>query len=92
MDVLTPLIFFFLSLYYSNCPFSLAAALARATADSVLQSDLSIYHIQKTVEDGVDPFPRESPVSPRLTCKIRSCTDLARLLKGQRYFLFNILA
>ncbi|KAL0994458.1 hypothetical protein UPYG_G00122510 [Umbra pygmaea] len=41
-----------------NCPFSLAAALARATADSVLQSDLSIYHIQKTVEDGVDPLPQ----------------------------------
>ncbi|XP_010869207.2 protein phosphatase 1E [Esox lucius] len=46
-----------------NCPFSLAAALARFTADSVLQSDLSIYHIQKTVEDGVDPFPQIESVA-----------------------------
>ncbi|XP_038861991.1 protein phosphatase 1E-like [Salvelinus namaycush] len=46
-----------------NCPFSLAAALARATTDSVLQSDLSIYHIQKTVEDGVDPFPQIESVA-----------------------------
>ncbi|KAJ7997017.1 hypothetical protein DPEC_G00224550 [Dallia pectoralis] len=41
-----------------NCPFSLAAALARFTADSVRQCDLSIYLIQKTVEDGVDPLPQ----------------------------------
>uniref|UniRef100_A0A3P8U130 Protein phosphatase 1E n=1 Tax=Amphiprion percula TaxID=161767 RepID=A0A3P8U130_AMPPE len=40
---------------HSNCPCSLAAALARATADSVLQTDLSIHHLNKTVEDGADP-------------------------------------
>ncbi|KAM4619757.1 protein phosphatase 1E [Polymixia lowei] len=45
-------------LYKYNCPCSLAAALARATADSVLQSDLSIHHINKTVEDGADPLPQ----------------------------------
>lgn len=44
----------------SNCPCSLAAALARATADSILQTDLSIHHLNKTVEDGADPIPRES--------------------------------
>ncbi|XP_062341117.1 protein phosphatase 1E [Osmerus eperlanus] len=41
-----------------NCPFSLAAALARATADSVLQSDLTIHHLQKTLEEGTDPLPQ----------------------------------
>uniref|UniRef100_H3CQD6 Protein phosphatase 1E n=1 Tax=Tetraodon nigroviridis TaxID=99883 RepID=H3CQD6_TETNG len=40
-----------------NCPCSLAAALARATADSVLQTDLSIHHLNKTAEDGADPVP-----------------------------------
>lgn len=44
----------------SNCPCSLAAALARATADSILKTDLSIHHLNKTVEDGADPIPRES--------------------------------
>lgn len=37
-----------------NCPFSLAAALARGTADSILQSDLSLYHLNKSVEDGTE--------------------------------------
>ncbi|XP_034462336.1 protein phosphatase 1E [Hippoglossus hippoglossus] len=44
-------------LYKYNCPCSLAAALARATADSLLQTDLSIHHVNKTVEDGADPLP-----------------------------------
>lgn len=44
----------------SNCPCSLAAALARATADSILQTDLSIHHLNKAAEDGADPIPRES--------------------------------
>lgn len=46
---------------HSNCPCSLAAALARATADSLLQSDLSIQNLNKAVEDGANPLPRESP-------------------------------
>ncbi|XP_030648523.1 protein phosphatase 1E [Chanos chanos] len=41
-----------------NCPFSLAAALARGTADSILQSDLSAYHVNKGVEDGSDTLPQ----------------------------------
>uniref|UniRef100_A0A667ZG39 Protein phosphatase 1E n=1 Tax=Myripristis murdjan TaxID=586833 RepID=A0A667ZG39_9TELE len=45
-------------LYKYNCPCSLAAALARATADSILQTDLSIHQINKTVEDGADPLPQ----------------------------------
>ncbi|XP_062262862.1 protein phosphatase 1E [Platichthys flesus] len=44
-------------LYKYNCPCSLAAALARATADSLLQTDLSIHFLTKTVEDGADPLP-----------------------------------
>lgn len=54
-------------LVHSNCPCSLAAALARATADSLLQTDLSIHHLNKTEEDGADPLPRESPRVPRHT-------------------------
>ncbi|CAK6973154.1 protein phosphatase 1E [Scomber scombrus] len=49
-------------LYKYNCPCSLAAALARATADSMLQSDLSIHHLNKTVEDGADPLPQMESV------------------------------
>ncbi|KAM3868966.1 protein phosphatase 1E [Diretmus argenteus] len=45
-------------LYKYNCPCSLAAALARATADSLLQTDLSIHHLNKTGEDGADPLPQ----------------------------------
>ncbi|XP_051972312.1 protein phosphatase 1E-like [Xyrauchen texanus] len=41
-----------------NCPFSLAAALARGTADSILRSDLSVYHLNKSVEDGKDTLPQ----------------------------------
>uniref|UniRef100_A0A087X4N8 Protein phosphatase 1E n=1 Tax=Poecilia formosa TaxID=48698 RepID=A0A087X4N8_POEFO len=47
-------------LYKYNCPCSLAAALARATADSLLQSDLSIQNLNKAVEDGADPLPHTS--------------------------------
>uniref|UniRef100_A0A1A8I3Q5 Protein phosphatase 1E n=2 Tax=Nothobranchius TaxID=28779 RepID=A0A1A8I3Q5_NOTKU len=49
-------------LYKYNCPCSLAAALARATADSLLQTDLSIHHLHKTVEDGADPLPQMESV------------------------------
>ncbi|KAM3600974.1 uncharacterized protein V6R79_005340 [Siganus canaliculatus] len=49
-------------LYKYNCPCSLAAALARATADSMLQTDLSIHHLNKTVEDGADPLPQMESV------------------------------
>ncbi|XP_028838328.1 protein phosphatase 1E [Denticeps clupeoides] len=41
-----------------NCPFSLAAALARGTADSILQSDLSVYQLNKPTEEGTEPFPQ----------------------------------
>ncbi|KAK2823035.1 hypothetical protein Q7C36_019635 [Tachysurus vachellii] len=37
-----------------NCPFPLAAGLARSTADSVLQTDLSSCHITKSTEDGTE--------------------------------------
>ncbi|XP_030601538.1 protein phosphatase 1E [Archocentrus centrarchus] len=49
-------------LYKYNCPCSLAAALARATADSLLQTDLSIHHLNKAVEDGADPLPQMESV------------------------------
>uniref|UniRef100_A0A672Z596 Protein phosphatase 1E n=1 Tax=Sphaeramia orbicularis TaxID=375764 RepID=A0A672Z596_9TELE len=49
-------------LYKYNCPCSLAAALARATADSMLQTDLSVHHLSKTVEDGAEPFPQMESV------------------------------
>ncbi|XP_068456747.1 protein phosphatase 1E [Clinocottus analis] len=49
-------------LYKYNCPCSLAAALARATADSLLQTDLSIHHLNKPVEDGADPIPQMESV------------------------------
>ncbi|XP_029374695.1 protein phosphatase 1E isoform X2 [Echeneis naucrates] len=49
-------------LYKYNCPCSLAAALARATADSVLKADLSIHHLIKAVEDGADPLPQMEAV------------------------------
>nr|XP_023675233.1 protein phosphatase 1E [Paramormyrops kingsleyae] len=41
-----------------NCPFTLAAALARATANDVLQSDLSVYHQNKAVEDNTESLPQ----------------------------------
>ncbi|XP_076876928.1 protein phosphatase 1E [Brachyhypopomus gauderio] len=44
-----------------NCPFSLAAGLSRGTADSILQSDLSIYHQARNTEDGT-----ETPSIPQL--------------------------
>ncbi|XP_069001881.1 protein phosphatase 1E [Embiotoca jacksoni] len=50
-------------LYKYNCPCSLAAALARATADSLLQTDLSIHHLNKAVEDGADPLPQMDSVN-----------------------------
>ncbi|XP_034076358.1 protein phosphatase 1E [Gymnodraco acuticeps] len=49
-------------LYKYNCPCSLAAALARATADSLLQSDLSIHHLNKTPEEGQDPVTQMESV------------------------------
>ncbi|XP_058482505.1 protein phosphatase 1E isoform X2 [Solea solea] len=49
-------------LYKYNCPCSLAAALARATTDSLLQTDLSVHHLSKTVEDGADPLPQMESV------------------------------
>ncbi|XP_061905059.1 protein phosphatase 1E [Entelurus aequoreus] len=45
-------------LFKYNCPCSLAAALARATSDSILQSDLTIHHLVKSGEDGVGPLPQ----------------------------------
>uniref|UniRef100_A0A8C2ZR84 Protein phosphatase 1E n=2 Tax=Cyclopterus lumpus TaxID=8103 RepID=A0A8C2ZR84_CYCLU len=49
-------------LYKYNCPCSLAAALARATADRLLQTDLSIHHLNKPVEEGADPLPQMESV------------------------------
>ncbi|XP_075875956.1 protein phosphatase 1E [Nelusetta ayraudi] len=45
-------------LYKYNCPCSLAAALARATADNLLQTDLSVHYLNKTEEEGADPIPQ----------------------------------
>ncbi|XP_035391202.1 protein phosphatase 1E [Electrophorus electricus] len=53
-----------------NCPFSLAAGLSRGTADSVLQTDLSIYHLAKSTEEGT-----EAPSFPQL-----EAVKLARLV------------
>lgn len=41
--------------FFSNCPSFLAAALARATSDEVLQSDLSAHYLPKHVDnaDGI---------------------------------------
>ncbi|CAN9501171.1 unnamed protein product [Ophioblennius macclurei] len=49
-------------LYKYNCPCSLAAALARATADNVHQADLSIHILIKAMEDGADPQPQMEAV------------------------------
>lgn len=46
--ILTEIAFYF-SLF-SNCPSFLAAALARATSDEVLQSDLSAHYIPKETD------------------------------------------
>ncbi|CAB1316509.1 unnamed protein product [Coregonus sp. 'balchen'] len=84
------------SVLLGNCPFSLAAALARATADSVLQSDLSIYHIQKTVEDGVDPFPhfpyRRRP-QPYYETSIHAIKNMRRKMEDKHIVIpdFNTL-
>uniref|UniRef100_A0A8C1VDF6 Protein phosphatase 1E n=1 Tax=Cyprinus carpio TaxID=7962 RepID=A0A8C1VDF6_CYPCA len=62
-----------------NCPFSLAAALARATADSILQSDLSMYYLNKSVEDGIDTLDKTERERERERERIDS-VKLARLV------------
>ncbi|KPP75302.1 hypothetical protein Z043_105458 [Scleropages formosus] len=62
---------------YSNCPFSLAAGLARATTDDILQSDLSTYHVNKGVEDGPDTLPRESSSLPNTSALLHVISVLA---------------
>ncbi|KAJ8402207.1 hypothetical protein AAFF_G00370720 [Aldrovandia affinis] len=82
-----------------NCPFSLAAGLARATADVILQSDLSMYHPNKGVEEGTDPFPQlESVKLARLifnklceTCCLW-LKDFPRHRRHHRYYETSIHA
>lgn len=50
----------FFSFFSSNCPSFLAAALARATSDEVLQSDLSALYLPKHV-DSADGIIRKYP-------------------------------
>lgn len=45
--ILSEIAFYF---SFSNCPSFLAAALARATSDEVLQSDLSAHYIPKETD------------------------------------------
>ncbi|XP_061595253.1 protein phosphatase 1E [Cololabis saira] len=49
-------------LYKYNCPCSLAAALARATSDTIVRTDLHIHHLVKAVEVGADPLPQMESV------------------------------
>ncbi|KAK0148752.1 Protein phosphatase 1E [Merluccius polli] len=54
------------SVAQTNCPCSLASALARSTADNVLQTDLSSLHFTQPEEEGADPpLPREFPAGSR---------------------------
>ncbi|XP_077596397.1 protein phosphatase 1E [Stigmatopora nigra] len=74
-------------LYKYNCPCSLAAALARATSDSILQSDLTIHHLIKSGEDGVGPLPQlEAMRLARLIFRrlFETCTAWAKDLPYRR--------
>ncbi|XP_036381357.1 protein phosphatase 1E [Megalops cyprinoides] len=82
-----------------NCPFALAAGLARATADDILQSDLSIYHLNKGVEDGTDPFPQLESVKLARLVFNKLCDTCCLWLKDfphrrrqQRYYETSIHA
>ncbi|KAJ8266544.1 hypothetical protein GJAV_G00131650, partial [Gymnothorax javanicus] len=82
-----------------NCPFSLAAGLARATADEILQSDLSLYHLNKSVEEGTDPFPQLESVKLARLVFNKLCETCCLWLKDfphrrrqQRYYETSIHA
>uniref|UniRef100_A0A8C2FZU6 Protein phosphatase, Mg2+/Mn2+ dependent, 1E n=1 Tax=Cyprinus carpio TaxID=7962 RepID=A0A8C2FZU6_CYPCA len=68
-----------------NCPFSLAAALARGTADSILQSDLSVYHLNKSVEDGTDTLPQIDSVKLARLIFNKLCETCCHWLKEFPY-------
>ncbi|XP_067255333.1 protein phosphatase 1E isoform X1 [Chanodichthys erythropterus] len=68
-----------------NCPFSLAAALARGTADSILQSDLSGYHLNKSVEDGTDTLPQIDSVKLARLIFNKLCETCCQWLKEFPY-------
>ncbi|KAG9263195.1 protein phosphatase 1E [Astyanax mexicanus] len=65
-----------------NCPFTLAAALARGTADSILQSDLSVYHLNKNTEDGTETFPQIEAVKLARLVFNKLCETCCLWLKG----------
>ncbi|KAJ8342939.1 hypothetical protein SKAU_G00328670 [Synaphobranchus kaupii] len=82
-----------------NCPFSLAAGLARATADDILQSDLSVYHLNKEVEEGTNPFPQLESVKLARLIFNKLCDTCCLWLKDfphrrrqQRYYETSIHA
>ncbi|KAJ8275727.1 hypothetical protein COCON_G00074790 [Conger conger] len=82
-----------------NCPFSLAAGLARATADDILQSDLSVYHQNKGEEEGTDPFPQLESVKLARLVFNKLCETCCLWLKDfphrrrqQRYYETSIHA
>ncbi|KAL7848504.1 hypothetical protein AOLI_G00232220 [Acnodon oligacanthus] len=66
----------------SNCPFTLAAALARGTADSILQSDLSVYYLNKNVEDGTETIPQIEAVKLARLVFNKLCETCCLWLKG----------
>lgn len=68
-----------------NCPFSLAAALARGTADSILQSDLSMYHLNKSVEDGTETLPQIDSVKLARLIFNKLCETCCHWLKEFPY-------
>lgn len=68
-----------------NCPFSLAAALARGTADSILQSDLSVYHLNKSVEDGTETLPQIDSVKLARLVYNKLCETCCHWLKEFPY-------
>ncbi|XP_077098447.1 protein phosphatase 1E [Siphateles boraxobius] len=68
-----------------NCPFSLAAALARGTADSILQSDLSVYYLNKSAEDGTDRLPQIDSVKLARLIFNKLCETCCHWLKEFPY-------
>ncbi|XP_057177151.1 protein phosphatase 1E isoform X2 [Triplophysa rosa] len=68
-----------------NCPFSLAAALARGTADSILQSDLSMYHLNKSVEDETQTLPQIDSVKLARLVFNKLCETCCHWLKEFPY-------
>ncbi|MCJ8742167.1 hypothetical protein PDJAM_G00078900 [Pangasius djambal] len=67
-----------------NCPFPLAAGLARGTADSILQTDLSSCQLTKTTEDGTETetIPQIEAVKLARLVFNKLCETCCMWLKG----------